>query len=107
MTTPVVSSTATPFNATIDESQALVTRAYRTKTSFVAVYFPENGKGQIVFLPKEATLRVLRPSSCLPEGFEVLCENQIYNVFEIDLLARSSLFHEPVEEKCHAVAVCA
>jgi len=107
MTTPVVSSTATPFNATIDESQAPVTRAYRTKTSLVAVYFPEPGKGQIVFLPKEATLRVLSPSSCLPEGFEVLCENQIYNVFEIDLLARSSLFHESVEAACHGVAVCA
>jgi hypothetical protein len=107
MTTPVVSSTATPFNATIDESQALVTRAYRTKTSFVAVYFPENGKGQIVFLPEEATLRVLRPSSCLPEGFEVLFENHIYNVFAIDLLARSSLLHEPVEKRCRAVAVCA
>jgi hypothetical protein len=107
MTTPVVSSTATPFNATIDESQALVTRAYRTKTSFVAVYFPENGKGQIVFLPEEATLRVLRPSSCLPEGFEVLFENHIYNVFAIDLLARSSLLHELVEKRCRAVAVCA
>ena len=75
--------------------------------SFVAVYFPEPGKGQIVFLPKEATLRVLRPSSCLPKGFEVLSENQIYNVFAIDLLARSSLLHKPVENRCHAVAACA
>jgi len=107
MTTPVVSSTPTPFNATIDEGQALVTRAYRTKTSFVAVYFPEPGKGQIVFLPKEGTLRVLGPSSCLPEGFEVLFENHIYNVFAIDLLARSSLLHEPVDAECHSLAVCA
>src|SRR5580698_8565292 len=82
MTTPVVSSTAMLFSATSDESGAPVTRAYRTETSFVAVYFPQPGRGQIVFLPEGAILRVLRPSSCLPEGLEVMFENRIYNVFD-------------------------
>jgi hypothetical protein len=107
MTTLVVSSTAIPFSATSEESQAPATRACRTKTSFVAVYFPQPGRGQIGFLPEGAVLRVLRPSSCLPEGFEVLFENQKYNVFGIDLLARSTLIHDPIEAKGRAVGACA
>jgi hypothetical protein len=104
MTTPVVSSTAMLPTATSDESKAPATRAYRTKTSFVAVCFPEPGNGKIVFLPKKATLRVLGPSSCLPDGFEILFENQVYNVFEIDLLARSRLIHDPIKAKGRAMA---
>ena len=104
MTTPVASSTAIPFSATSHESK---TRAYRTNTSFVAVYFPEPGKGQIIFLPEGAMLHVLRPSSCLSEGIEVMFENQIYNVFEIDLLARSSAIGEPIRTKGRAMAACA
>jgi hypothetical protein len=107
MTTPVVSSTAMLFSATSDESKAPVTRAYRTKTSFVAVYFPQPGKGRIVFLPEGATLRVLSPSSCLLEGFEVMFENQIYNVFGVDLTVRSKLIHKPIRTRGHAVAACA
>jgi hypothetical protein len=107
MTTPVVSSTAIAFSATSEESKAPATRAYRTKTSFVAVYFPNPGKGQIVFLPGGAMLRVLRPSSCLPEGFEVRVENQIYNVFEVDLTARSRLIHEPIRPRSRIIAACA
>jgi hypothetical protein len=107
MTTPVVSSTAIPFSATSDESKAPATRAYRTNTSFVAVYFPQPGRGQIVFLPEGAMLLVIGPSSCLPEGFEVMFENQIYNVFEIDLLSRSSVISEPIRAKCRTMAACA
>jgi hypothetical protein len=107
MTTPVVSSTATLFVATSEESKAPVTRAYCTKTSFVAVYFPEPGKGRIVFLPEGAILRVIRPSACLPEGFEVMFENQTYNVFAVDLLARSRLVHEPTRTLTRGVAACA
>lgn len=51
--------------------------AYLTKTSLVAVHFPVAGNAQMVFLPKEAMLRVIGPSSCLPEGFEVMVENRI------------------------------
>ena len=107
MTTPVVSSTATLFSATSDESIAPGTRAYCTKTSFVAVYFPQAGKGQIVFLPEGAMLRVLRQSSRLPEGFEVMFEDQIYNVFEVDLVARSKFVHDPIRTSGRAVAACA
>jgi hypothetical protein len=107
MTTPVVSSTVIPFTAISDESKAPVGRAYRTRTSFVAVCFPEPGKGKIVFLPSGAMLHVLRQSSCLLEGFEVLFENQVYNVFEIDLIARSTVVSEPIRAKGHAVAACA
>jgi|ERR1700685_2502813 hypothetical protein len=107
MTTLVVSSTAIPFSATSDESKARATRAYCTKTSFVAVHFDEVGKGRIVFLPDGAMLRVIGPSSCLPEGFEVMFENQRYNVFGIDLFARSSLIREPIQPKAHAMAACA
>jgi len=107
MMAPFASSTAALSTATSDESKAPATRAYRTRSSFVAVYFPESGKGQIVFLPKGAMLRVLKPSSCLPEAFEVWFENQIYNVFEIDLLARSSVIPDPMRAKGRAMAACA
>jgi hypothetical protein len=86
---------------------APATRTYRTNTSFVAAHFDQAGKGRIVFLPKAAILRVVGPSSCLPEGFEVVFENQTYNVFGIDLLGRSSLIHETSKAKCRAVAACA
>jgi len=107
MTTPVVSATSMFSCAICDESAAAATRAYRTKTSFVAVHFDQAGKGRIVFLPFGAMLRVIGPSSCLPEGFEVMFENQIYNVFEVDLTARCGLIHEPVRMQDRAVAACA
>jgi hypothetical protein len=95
------------FSATSDESKGPATRAYCTKTSFVAVYFPQAGKGRIVFLPEGAMLRVLRQSSRLPEGFEVMFEDQIYNVFEVDLVARSKFVHDPIRTSGRAVAACA
>jgi hypothetical protein len=107
MTTSVVSSTAIPFSETSDESKAPAARAYRTRTSFVAVHFNQEGKGRIVFLPDGAMLRVIGLSSCLPEGFEVVFENQRYNVFGIDLFARSSLIREPIQAKDNAIAACA
>ncbi len=107
MTTPVASSTAIPFSASSVESKTPATRAYRTKTSFVAVHFDQGGKGRIVFLPKEAMLRVIGPSSCLPEGFEVMFEEQIYNVFGIDLSSRSTQIIEPIRARGRAAGVCA
>jgi hypothetical protein len=81
--------------------------AYRTKTSFVAVHFDECGKGRIVFLPKGATLQVIGRSSCLPTGFEVVFEKCSYNVFEIDLTARSMLICESRRAKRRPMAACA
>jgi hypothetical protein len=48
MTTPVVSLTAMLSTATSDESKAPAAREYRTKTSFVAVYFAQAGRGRTV-----------------------------------------------------------
>jgi hypothetical protein len=106
MLSTVVPPMRTPRVPT-EETTAPARGAYLTKTSLVAVHFPEAGKGQIVFLPKEAMLRVLRPSSCLPEGFEVMFENRIYNVFEVDLMARSRLIHEPIRTRSRIIAACA
>jgi len=90
-----------------EETTAPARGAYLTKTSLVAVHFPEAGKGRIVFLPKEAMLRVIGPSSCLPDGLEVMFENRIYNVFEVDLTARSRLNHEPIRTHSRIMAACA
>ena len=76
--------------------------AYCTKTSFVAVHFNRSGKGRIVFLPYGAELRVIGPSSCLREGFEVAFEHQHYHVFEIDLTARSAPMGEPIRSRVAA-----
>jgi hypothetical protein len=90
-----------------DVNNAPAKRAYRTKTSFVAVHFDETGKGRILFLPAGATLRVIGPSSCLREALEVMFESRIYNVFEIDLVARSIMISEPTRSKRRALAACA
>ena len=52
-------------------------------------------------------LRIVGPSSCLREAFEVSFENELYNVFEIDLVARSTLICEPIRARSRAIAVCA
>jgi len=89
MTTPVVSSMAFLPGVTSNGNNAPARETYRTTTSCVAVHFDQTGEGQIVFLPHGATLHVIGRSSCLPGGFEVMFQHELYNVFEIDLLARS------------------
>jgi hypothetical protein len=98
--------TAIPCAAS-DENTDPSTRAYRTRKSFFAVRFDEAGKGRIVFLPYGATLRVIGPSSLLPDGFEVKFEHLIYNVFETDLVARSIPISAPTRAKRRAMSVCA
>jgi hypothetical protein len=107
MSSAVVSLRTGFPSATSDESNAPSKRVYRTKTSFVAVHFDKAGKGRIVFIPFGATLRVIGPSSLLPDGFEIQFEHLTYNVFEIDLVARSVLISEPTRAKGRAMAVCA
>lgn len=94
-------------SATGDENPAPATRAYRTTASFAAVHFNQLGKGQIVVLPQGAMLRVSGPSSCLPEGLEVAFEEQVYHVFNADLLARSSQIIESIRASGWALAACA
>jgi len=107
MSSVVVSMKTAIPRAASDENKAPSTRAYRTKTSFFAVHFDEAGKGRIVFLPHGATLRVIGPSSLLPDGFEVKFEHLTYNVFETDLVARSIPISEPTRAKGRTMAVCA
>ena len=107
MTTPAVSSTVFLPGTNSLESAAPVTRAYLTNTSFVGVHFDEAARGRITFLPKGGKLRVVGPSSCLPEGFEVTFEKRIYHVFKIDLMTRSTLVFETVKAKRRAMAACA
>jgi hypothetical protein len=91
MTSAIVSLKPAHPRVASEENNLTATRTYRTTTSFVAVHFDQAGKGKIVFLPKGAELRVIGPSSCLREGFEVMFEEGPYNVFEIDLVARCRL----------------
>jgi hypothetical protein len=107
MTTPLASATAMFLGATSHMSKGPATRAYRTKTSFVAVHFDQAGKGKLLFLPRGATLRLIGPSFCLREGFEVMFEGCLYNVFEIDLLARSTPLFERVPAEGRAAEACA
>ena len=107
MTSAAVSLTTAFPCTTSDDSNAPSTRAYRSKTSFVAVHFDKAGKGRIVFIPFGVTLRVIGPSSLLPDGFEVQFEHLTYNVFEIDLVARSVLISEPTRATGGTMAVCA
>jgi hypothetical protein len=106
MTTPIVSSKAMLSSVTIAKRSAAGMRAYRTKTSFVAVHFDQAGKGRIVFLAEGSALRVIGPSSRLPEGFEVLFDSQLYNIFKTDLLERSIPICEPIRAKGRAVVAC-
>jgi hypothetical protein len=107
MTTPALSSTVFLPGTNCLESAAPVTRAYLTNTSFVGVHFDEAARGRITFLPKGGKLRVVGPSSCLPDGFEVTFEKRIYHVFKIDLMTRSTLVFETVKAKRRAMAACA
>ena len=104
MTTPIGYSAAIPRHADINAS---IGQAYRTNKSFVAVHFNPAGKGEIVFLPEGVMLRVTGPSSCLREGFEVVFDEQVYNIFKVDLLARCSQVVEPIRAVGRAVRACA
>jgi hypothetical protein len=61
-------------------------RIYRIRKSFAAVHFDQTGKGRIFFLPEGAELRLMGPSFCWRQGFEVMYQKQLYNIFKEDLL---------------------
>jgi len=87
MTPPLAYSVAIPCDA---ESNVSVRQAYRTKKSFAAVHFDPAGKGEVVFLPEGVMFRIIGSSSCLRDGFEIMFEEQVYNIFKVDLVARCS-----------------
>lgn len=85
MTRTVQSLTTRICSSPIDRRAAPATRAYRLRRSFAAVQFDLDGKGRIVVLPEGAELRVIGLSR-LCECCEVLWEDQLYNIFNADLL---------------------
>lgn len=78
---PITITLATPKEL----GEVEVPRQYRLRKSFAVVHFEPSGKGRIVFLGEGAKLEVVG-SSRLSQCCEVLCENQLYNIFEADLL---------------------
>ena len=107
MTAAVVSLKAALPRVISEENIPPAARTYQTKTSFVAVHFDQTGRGRIVFLPEGAIFRVMGASSCLREGLEVVSEMRTYNIFEIDLVSRSTELREPTRMKGRATAACA
>ena len=81
--------------STILRSEAPAERIYCLRKSYATVHFDPAGKGQIVFLPKGAELRLLGCSR-LCECFEVMYENQSYNIFKVDLLGPWSTPIKPI-----------
>jgi len=104
MTTPLAYSVAIPRQVKNDASAG---QGYRSLKSCVAVHFDPAGKGEIGYLPEGAVLRVIGPSACLREGFEVVFDEQVYNIFKVDLLARCSQVVEPIRAVGRAVRACA
>jgi hypothetical protein len=83
-------STTTVFAAPLEMGEAEAPPVYRLRKTFAAVHFEPSGKGRIVFLPEGAVLKVVG-SSRLAQCCEVLSENQLYNMFEADLLGPWSM----------------
>jgi hypothetical protein len=85
MTRAVAPSTTIICAAPTEIGEDPATRAYLLRKPFAAVHFEPAGNGRIVFLPEGAELRVTG-SSRLCDCFEVLYQDQLYNIFKIDLL---------------------
>ena len=110
MTNATAPSTTIPLAAPEQNGAAPAQRVYRLRKCFAVVQFDLEANGRIVVLPEGAELRVVGPSSCLCKGFEVVCKNQFYNIFQADLLGPWSMpvknsRRGPVPAK--AVAACA
>ncbi len=78
--------TTIPLAAPAENGAIPVQRVYRLRKCFPVVQFDLEAKGRIVFLPEGAELRLIGPSSTLSKGLEVACNNELYNMFEADLL---------------------
>jgi hypothetical protein len=90
----VTSSTTMILGEPVEKGPAPAQQMFRLRKSFAAVHFEPAGKGRIAFLPQEAEVRVVGPS-CLCDCFEVVFENQLYNIFKVDLLGPWSTTIEP------------
>jgi hypothetical protein len=85
MTNAVVPRPTITLTSAIENGQAEAPRIYHLRKSFAVVQFEETGRGRIVFLPEGADLRIVGPSR-LDKCYEVVCDNQRYNIFKEDLL---------------------
>jgi hypothetical protein len=85
MTNAVASFMPAALAVPAENGDCQAPRVYRLRKSFAVVHFEPAGKGRIVFLPEGAELTVVGASR-LRECREVRCENQLYNIFEADLL---------------------
>jgi hypothetical protein len=100
MTTPASYSKTPPG---MIRSDGLANRTYLTTTSFAAIQFNKRGKGRFVYLPEGVMLRVGAPSR-LSGCVEIRFDKQLYHVFRVDLLYRSSLVYAPIKAKPSVMA---
>jgi hypothetical protein len=84
---PLTTIILAPPNENFDSEAA---RVYRLRKRFAVVHFDPEAKGRIVFLPEGAEIRVAGPSA-LSKCVEVRCGNQLYNIFQEDLLGPWSI----------------
>jgi hypothetical protein len=114
MTNAVVSLTTPALAAQFEDRQAPASQVYRMRDvyrirkGFAVVQFNSEAKGRIVFLPEGTELHLVGPS-LLCKCFEVACKDQLYNIFQEDLLGPWST---PVRSRrgtavIEAVGVCA
>ena len=100
----VTSSTGIILGAALEKSFASAAQMYRLRKSFAAVHFEPAGKGRIVFLPPKAAVRIIGPSR-LCECVEVMFENQLYNLFKVDVLGPWSTSIKPKPVKPNPIAL--
>ena len=81
-TKPIVSSTMRIFGTQFEKNEDQAPRVYRIEKSFATVHFDVGAKGQIVFLPEGSELCIVGASR-LAGCFEVLCGEQLYNIFKL------------------------
>jgi hypothetical protein len=105
MTSTVAPSTTIIPGEPIEKSQAPTTPLYRTGKPFAVVQFGPGGKGRVVFLPEGAEVRIVGPSG-LAKCFEVMFENQLYNIFKVDLLGSWATPIKPIRA-LRAASACA
>jgi|ERR1700722_7524867 hypothetical protein len=86
MTNAMAPLTTISLAAHAENGAAPTPRVYRLGKRFPVVQFDLEAKGRIVFLPEGAELHLIGPSSALSKGLEVVCKNELYNIFEADLL---------------------
>ncbi len=90
MTNTVAPLTTIPLAVPAENCTAEAPPIYRLRKPCAVVHFEKAGKGRIVFLPEGADLRLVGPSP-LCKCLEVACDNQIYNIFQVDLLGPWSI----------------